>query len=282
MRALCLLLSAVVVSAGCSRSGTEPRARLANRPAQAPPPRPTALTGVVLDFYTRTPFAGALLELKSYGGCKVDLETTTDAEGRFRFESPGLSKCKRDESLFLSGKDCPDCMGHEPLTLDGKKLEVRGGRGDLGRILVAHDAWATANFTSVCKGAAPPKDAGAATPLVVLGWSEVKNKWQGDFYVYGRFMAYDKFMTEPLLPWPAVLCSRSTYTVVGTYGHGLAKGHAVSTRAVLVRLRDGRRFSGSFHGEPPQKADANGGDRYGDTDDQLFTWLKKVAASSPS
>lgn len=275
MRALCLLLSAVVVTSGCSRSRTEPPARLSNRPAQAPPPRPAALTGVVLDFYTRTPFAGALLELKAYSGCKLDLQTTTDGEGRFRFE--GLSKCRPDQWLSFTGKDCPDCMPQDPLSLDGKKLEVQAGKGDLGRILVAHDAWATDTFTSVCKGAAPPKAAAAAeTPLVVIGWNEVKNKWRGDFYVYGRFM------TEPLLPWPAVLCSRSTYSVVGTYGYGSAKGHAVSTRAVLVRLRDGRRFSGSFHGEPPQKADAHGGDRYGDTDEELFAWLKKVAASNPS
>ncbi len=110
-------------------SGPEPRSVTCYAPNfrhAAVPTRP--ILGIVRDKDTRKPLAG--VKIKSFGGAfpQPEIETTTDAEGRYRLVGMPIGRNSRyivalpgsDEPYVASWKELPDTPFLNPVTVDGE------------------------------------------------------------------------------------------------------------------------------------------------------------------
>lgn len=241
-------------------------------PGTRPPEQAgAALTGTVLEFYSRRPFEALRLNLSRVTVCRPEQETITTADGRFRFEP--LLPCTPPSGLRLWATPCNGCLPTLPRTESGEGIDkIEAGRLEVGTVFVPDDRWATERFAPVCSGEALPKGFEAGAPLIVLEWDDREGRWESSFEVNQTLIKM-----RPL-PWPAVLCLRSTSQAVGRYGNTGGTGYSVETRAMLVRRRDGRRFKESMTGSPPSRS---AGTASGDTTHPIRFWLDRVAKANP-
>jgi hypothetical protein len=247
-----------------------------------------SLTGTVVDYYSREPMASLELSLEWAGAqssrCAFNaMKTTSDAQGRFRFD--GVPDCpERSSLLWLWVHPCEGCRRVQPRASGGAALRPTINQTDTGVLLVPDDVAAVDRFASFC-GQAGPAASTLASDLVVI-YRDRQGRWRSSF------PNYDSWLTKGLLPWQAVLCLDNHYDDAGEYGDSGVRGHRTTTKATLVRLRDGRRFTTKAVADPPRAAftratkppagtgDVYSEDQYGDTDGKIEAWLREIAAKN--
>lgn len=220
---------------------------------------PIEVRGVLIEPRLGIALGQERLELHDGNGRLLG-ETTTDAEGRFRFGSVLPAPWRlvgRTDSASLS----PPKAGAGPL-----------------EVPFADDERVAKTFGDVCRS---PRalEAMPAVPLLVL---------QQPAYAGG--LAYQRAHWHPTLrtfawdrAWKAVLCLSESSRLVGRYvdsaGRGSSNAYAVTWSVKVVRLQDGRAFEKSFAADPPDTARSFGGvtgDRSGDPSADVVAWLKTL------